>query len=163
MDFHNSSTVIIALIVSNIVSLFILWCSWKKPGIARFLFFLLFTWASFTNGSYSLTKPQVYIEYADFALLSMYKNFILGFFSQHITILVFTVAVSQFLIGVSMLMKGIIFRAGCWGGIIFLISILPLGVGAACPATLIIAAGLFLLQRKNISNYLWQDGAKKLS
>jgi hypothetical protein len=137
-----------------------LWCSWKKPAAARVLYLLLFIWASWTNGKGSLYTNQFYLDYADFTFVPFYKDFILGFFKHHITPFIFTIAVCQFFIGISMLLKGKVFKAGCWGGIVFLVSISPLGIGSTFPATLVMAVGFYLLVRKNNNHYLFQSPIK---
>lgn len=156
MDYTNHQIIVIAYVASNLLALFLLWCSWKKPSLGRLLYFFLFTWAAWTNGKLSLSMPEVYLQYADLTFIPLYKHFILGFFSRHSRPIVFSIAICQFLIAISMLLKGWIFTIGAVGAIIFLICISPLGVGAAIPATLIMATGLFMLMRKNIRTYLWQ-------
>jgi hypothetical protein len=160
MDSPDQRFLIIAYTTSNIVALIMLWCSWKKPATARVLYLLLFIWASWTNVRGALYTNQFYLDYAKFTFIPLYKDFILGFFRHHITPFVFSIAVCQFFIGISMLLKGKIFQAGCWGGIIFLVSISPLGVGAAFPSTLVMAAGFYLLARKNGSHFLFQSSTK---
>ncbi|MFN7118280.1 MAG: hypothetical protein ACK4TA_15880 [Saprospiraceae bacterium] len=164
MDFSNAQVILIAYIASNVVAILMLLASWKKPAIARILYLLLFLWASWANTTTALFAPQLYLEYAQFTFLPLYRDFINGLFSHHVTTLVLGIAVCQFLIGSSMLLKGVIFRLGTMGGIVFLLSIAPLGVGSAFPATLVMAAGLYLLIRKNSNIYLWQAlfGMKKL-
>jgi hypothetical protein len=55
-----------------------------------------------------------------------------------------------------MFMKGMVFRIGAVGAMVFLISIAPLGVGSAFPCTLVMALGLFFLLRRKHIPYLWQ-------
>lgn len=161
MDYSNNQVVIIGVIISNIVALFMLFLSWKKVGIARLLFLVLFTWAGITNITTALKNPHVYLEYADFALIGFYKDFIRGFFSKHITVLVIAIAICQLLTAISMLLKGWIFKLGCVAGMIFLLSILPLGLGSGSPSPLIWAIGLFVLFRKTENRFLWQYLYKK--
>lgn len=155
MDYNNHLIVIIGVTISNIVALIMLWLSWKNPSISRLLFFMLFIWAGVTNLTTAINRPEKYLEYADFAILSFYKEFILGFFSRNITLLVPVIAVCQLLIGVSMMLKGVIFRIGCLGGMIFLMAILPLGWGSGSPAPLFWAVGLLILLQKKINAYWW--------
>lgn len=161
MDYNNNTVVITGVIISNLIALAMVWFSWKKPYVARLLFFLLFIWAGCTNMHTSLHSPELYLEYANFAILPFYKDFILGFFSHHITTMVFTIAICQLLIGISMLLKGGVFKFGCWGGILFLLSILPLGFGSGSPAPFFWAVGLFLLYRKGTNNFLWEGFRSK--
>lgn len=155
MNYNDNAVIITAVLVSNLVALLMLWLSWKRPVTARLFFFLLFIWAGITNISTAVNKPEVYLEYADFAILPFYKNFILGFFSRHITIFVAAIGISQLLIGIAITLRGFIFKAGCTGGIIFLLSILPLGFGSGSPAPLWWAIGLYLLFREKDNLFLW--------
>ncbi len=156
MDFTDPKVIIVAYALSNLIALIVLWCSWKKPNIARLLFFLLFVWASWANSSTVLRTPEVYLEYADFTFLPFYKDFILGFFSRYIQPFVLSIAACQFLIGISMLLKGWVFKLGAIGGILFFVGIAPLGVGSAFPCSIIGALGLYLIYRANIDGFLWR-------
>jgi len=163
MDYNDTNVVIMAVIISNLVALLMLWCSVKKPVIARLLFFLLFAWAGITNTLTSLNRPEVYLEYAEFAWLPVYRDFILGYFSEHARLFVLCIAVCQLLVAISMLMQGNLFRMGCAGGILFLLAILPLGWGSGSPSPLIWAFGLWVLARKNSIRYLWHHLRKNPS
>jgi hypothetical protein len=161
MDFSNHTVVIVAYIFSNLLALGMLWLCWKRSNIARLLFFMLFIWAGFTNAFTSVNNPKAYLEYADYALLAFYKSFINGFFSQHITVIVFSIAIGQILTGMFMFMKGIIFKLGCAGGILFLLAITPLGIGSGSPAPFVWAVGLFMLYKKRVDKYWWCSFKKK--
>ena len=161
MDFSNQIVFIIAYTCTNLLALGMLWLCWKKSSIARLLFFLLFIWAAFANAITSVHNPKDYLNYTDYALLPFYRNIINGFFSQHITVIVFSIAICELVIGISMFLKGAIFKLGCIGGIIFFLAITPLGFGSGSPAPLIWAIGLFILFKKGIENYWWLSFKKK--
>jgi hypothetical protein len=150
--------IIIAYTISNIVAIGFLIVSLKWKQIGRALYAALFIWASYTNWTTVHNNPTSYLGNAKYAI-DFYRNIINGVFSQYITPFVSFVAVCQLLIGLAMLSKGIVFKAGCLGGIIFLVAIAPLGVAAAFPATLTWAVGLIILYRhpfeKNILNNNW--------
>jgi hypothetical protein len=146
------------LLLSNSAAIILLLVAIYRPQIARVLFSLLFVWAAFTNWITVHNNPQVYQEYETMALLPFYKDFIKGFFAEHTISLVSFVAISQLLIGISLLLKGWVFRLACIGGIIFLLAILPLGVGSGFPCTLIMAAGLFMVLKKNKNHFIWEKG-----
>ena len=160
MNGFENTTYLLMYIISNIVALLLLWTAWKRPRAARLLFFLLFAWASWTNWSTALNNPQFYIEYADFSFLSVYKQFIRGWFSKHITEMVIFIAACQALIAISMLLKGWVLKTGAIGAIIFLLAIAPLGVGSAFPFSLIASAALYLIIRKGANEYLWATSKK---
>lgn len=154
MDNLPAKTLIIAYLVSNLVAILMVLCSWRLPQIARVLYALLFGWASWKNATTSLRVPDVYREYARYTFLPVYRNFIEGYFAQHITLIVCFIAACQGLIALSMLFKGRIFQLGALGGIAFLVAIAPLGFGSAFPCTLVIALGLGLLLRQQ-SRSVW--------
>ncbi len=149
-------------IISNVVAILLLWLAWKQPRIARLLFFLIFAWASWTNWTTALHHPQFYIEYADLSFLNIYKQFIRGWFSNHITEAVGLIAICQALIAVSMVLKGWILRLGITGGIIFLLGIAPLGVGSAFPFSLIASGALYLILSSHANDYLWINPKLKM-
>ena len=161
MKAFENPTYLLLYIISNVVAILLLWSAWKQPRIARLLFFLLFAWASWTNWSTALHNPQFYIEYADLSFLSVYKQFILGWFSNHITETVSFIATCQALIAISMLLKGWVLKTGAIGAIIFLFAIAPLGVGSAFPFSLIASAALYLILRNNANEYLWIGSKRK--
>jgi hypothetical protein len=156
MNGWDNSTYVLALVISNMAALLILFCCWKYPRVGRFLFFLLFNWASYTNWSTALHTPQFYLDYADLAFLPSYTTFIKGWFSQHILLMVGCIATGQLLIAISMWLKGWIFTLGTIGGIIFLLGILPLGVGAGFPFPVIAAIAFYLLLTNPSIDYLWK-------
>ena len=148
---------VILLLISNVVAILQLTAAIKWPRIARVSFFLLFAWASWTNWKTSQQTPQFYLDYADFTWSRWYRTFINGWFAEHIKSVVGFVAICQGLIAVSMLLKGRTFKSGCIGGILFLVSILPLGIGAGFPCTATMAIALFILLKKNSSFFLWKS------
>jgi hypothetical protein len=150
----ESRIFLVAYTVSNLVAIFMLFAAMKWPRIARALFFLLFAWASLANWRISTESPNLYLQYADSAFLDIYKQFINGWFASHIQITVGFIATCQGLIALCMFTKGSLFKIGCTGGIVFLISILPLGFYAAFPCTLIMAIAMFMMLRKQKS-FMW--------
>lgn len=155
MKGFDNSTYLILYIISNIAAMLLLLAAWKTPKISRLLFFLLFAWASYTNFTYAIHNPTAYLEYADLSFLNVYKQFILGWFSKHTVVMIGFIATCQALIAISMLLKGWVFKTGCVGAIIFLVAIAPLGVGAAFPCTIIMAAALLVILKKSPERYLW--------
>jgi len=156
--FHISQTTFwIAYTISNGLAILALLYAKKHPGLIRIFFLLLFLSACVTNTYIVKDSPWAYQDYADTAV-PVYERFILGAFARIITPMILGVAAWQLLIGLSMLMKGRLFRAGCWAGIIFLVSIAPLGLNAAFPSTLIMAMALFRLQSNDDASYLWSRG-----
>ena len=149
MEHLNNESYTGLLVVSNIVAVLQLFAAFKWPAIARFSFFFLFAWASWTNWVTSQHTPHVYLEYADFAWSRAYREFITGWFSQHIELAVGCIATCQALIAIAILLKGFLFLIGCIAAIIFLLAILPLGIGAGFPCTAIMAIALLVLLKKH--------------
>jgi hypothetical protein len=140
---------VILLLISNAIAVLQLVAAVKWPRIARWSFFLLFAWACWMNWSTSLQTPEVYLDYANLTWGSWYGNFINGWFAQHIPLAVGAIASCQGLIAIAMLLKGWFFKAGAIAAIIFLLCIVPFGVGSGFPATVIMAAAIFILLKKH--------------
>jgi len=152
-------TYLILYMISNIIAVLMLWSAWKHHRSLRLMFFLLFSWASWANWSAAIQTPQFYLDYADLAFFDSYSNLIHGWFSQHNTMVVGFIATCQVLIAVSMLLKGRLLKIGALGGIIFLLAIVPLGVGSAFPCTLIMAIAMLSILREKQTSYLWVNHA----
>ena len=146
----------IAYSVSNLAALLLLWACWKKPAWGRLLFFLLFGWAAWFNSTMALSTPDIYTGYAQYAFFAVYRQFINGFFAEHTAPFVLAIALGQAGVAVGMLAKGWLFRLGAIGGMLFLVSIAPLGIGSAFPATLLMAGAIWMLYRQGSGQWLWQ-------
>ena len=151
---------IIMLIISNVVAILQLVAAVKWSRIALISFAILFAWASWVNWRQSQQNPQVYMGYADLTWSAWYSDFINGWFAKHTKLAVGFIATCQGLIAISFLFKGWVFRIGAVGAIIFLISILPFGVGSGFPCTAIMAIAVFVLLRKNSANLAWKKNQK---
>lgn len=144
----------LAYTASNLIALCLLWAAWAKPTLARFLFFVLFAWASYANTSMALHNPGDYLTYAEYSWLPFYRDFINGFFAQHTQEMVLIIAAGQLCIAMALWGKGWVFRLGCIGGMAFLLGIAPLGFSSAFPFSLIAGAGLWLLWKNSGETYL---------
>ncbi|MCC7502100.1 MAG: hypothetical protein IT229_06205 [Flavobacteriales bacterium] len=146
---------LVMFIMANALALILLLAAWKWVRAARWMFVLLLAWASWTNASTALNDPEAYLEYADLTWSKTYSDIILGPFAEHITRYVGMVAVCQALIALSLLLKGFILRVGSLGGIVFLLAIVPFGVGSGFPCTLVMAVALFMVMRKEARHWPW--------
>jgi len=142
MNALENKIYLIAYVISNLFALTLLFLSFKHVKLSRFLFFLLFGWASWANWTTAVNSPDDYLNYADLTFLPVYKNFILGWFSVHISALVGFIAISQALIAFSLLLKGWAYKLGVIGAVIFLVAIMPLGIGSAFPCTMVLAIAM---------------------
>ncbi|HKH60907.1 MAG TPA: hypothetical protein VKA49_08750 [Flavitalea sp.] len=147
----------IAYIISNVLGIVFLISSFTLPRLSRLLYAVLFGWASWANWSMVINNPQDYLSYADLTFLTFYRSFILGWFKDHVQLSVGLIATVQALIAISLLMKGRVYKLGLLGGILFLVAIIPLGVGSAFPCTVLLAAGLVML--RNEDTWLWQSNS----
>lgn len=145
---------LIPWIISNVVGILMLLAAYKKPRLARGMLFLLFGWASWFNYTTAHATPEVYLDYASMSV-GLYSEFIMGWFSHHITPFISVIAVGQGMIALGMLLRGLWVKLGCIGAIIFLMSIAPLGVGAGFPFSITVSIGAYLILRKGEHDYLW--------
>ena len=152
---------LLMFIVSNIVGVFILWSGYKNPKLARFIFFLLFGWASWINYSLSHSNPSAYLEYAEMSV-NWYSSFIKGWFADHVTTLVTLIAVGQGVIAIGMLLKGWMVKLACVGVIIFLLAIAPLGVGSAFPFSITVGLASYFIIRRDDHDFIWSVNWPKM-
>ena len=136
---------IIPYVISNAVSVGLLAVAIVRPRLALGLFVFVFLGAGLFNSYTALTEPEVYWDYEGMAVSKVYREFIAGFFSQHTKAIVLLIALGQLCVA-ALLCKQNLRRLGVIGGCIFFLAIIPLGVGSAFPCTLLMAAGLVLME-----------------
>jgi hypothetical protein len=146
---------IIPYIISQVAGLVILIVAWRRTRWARWLFALLFLWASATNMYTGLSDPDVYLRYADMAI-PPYRDFINGWFSHYNHIIIPLIAFGQLLIAAGMLLRKTWVKLACIGAVIFLLSIAPLLVGSAFPFSFTVSIAALLIYRNDHKNYAWQ-------
>lgn len=140
------SEFIVPYTASNIISLVLVFTAFKWPGLTRSLFLLIFLAAGIVNMYTALTTPEDYLNYREYALLGIYRNFIDGFFSQHVQVIVCVIATGQLTIAALLTRRGLPLNMAVIGGVIFFIAIAPLGIGSALPAPLLLAAALIAMK-----------------
>ena len=134
---------------------------WKN--LTRFLFVLIFLWASYLNISTVLEDPKDYLSYANYAWFRLYRDFINGYFADHSVPIIMVIAFYQLVIAILLTGKGTWAK---WGGImaiVFLILIAPLGIGSGFPSSLILAVAVYLVIRKPVVDNLKQVLIKKFN
>ncbi len=82
----------------------------------------------------------------EMAVLDVYKEFIAGFFIQHSKAIVLLIALGQLCTAALLLYKQNLRRLSVGGGCIIFEAIAPLGVGSAFQSTLLMVAGLVLME-----------------
>jgi len=152
---------LVPYLISQAASLIILIVAWKRTRWARWLFFVLFLWASATNMYIGLTDPDSYLDNARFAI-PLYQDFINGWFSHYNHIIIPLIAVGQFFISIGMVLHGWWVKFACIGSIIFLLSIAPLMVGAAFPFSITVSIASWLIFLNDDKNYIWKMQEKGL-
>lgn len=153
----DNNTYIIAYFISNIIALLMVLAAVKAPRLGRLLFFLLFGWAAIFNAYLAATNPAVYQAYAYTAISSWYHDFILGaWFGTNAPQLISAIAAGQAFIAIGVCLKGPVYRLGLWAAVIFLLAIMPLGMGSAFPCTIAMAVAALILLRNNNHRFIWQ-------
>ncbi len=138
------------------ISLLVLWVTWKRIEVGRLLLVLLFLWASYINSKTALSSPMDYLDYAQYTWSNWYREFILGYFAAHTKPLVLMIAGGQFIIAVLLSTKNLLVKIGAWGGIVFFLSIIPLGIASGFPTTLILAVAAYRITRQSFPHHLIQ-------
>lgn len=106
-------------LLSNSIAILILVAAIRKTKLARLLFALLFGWACWINYTTAHYNPEEYLNYAVLTPFDLYRDFIKGWFKEHIIIMVTIIAFGQGLIALGMLLKGWMVRLACFGAIVF--------------------------------------------
>ena len=89
----------------------------------------------------------MYVDYAWLTPFQWYSQVMTGWFAANVTEVVTVVSIGQGLIAVGLLMGGIYARIAAVGTIIFLMVVLPLGLGSAFPAPILMAIGAYFVFR----------------
>ena len=157
----TDTQVLVANIVSNVAAWLVLFVSWRWRNAGRLLFLLLFLWAAQVNLRLALWNPGVYLDYARWAV-SPYRQFILGPFARHITLIVAAIAVGQAAIAILVASRGRAVTLGLVGAITFLLAIAPLGRGSAFPFSLTAALAAAVLMSSRYPRSLMAEAADRL-
>lgn len=145
---------LVPYIISQFVAIGFLAAAARNTRLARLLFSILFLYAAFFNLQLSLKNPEVYLDYGSMAL-PFYRNFIEGWFSRHIQIVVPLIAAGQFLIGIGMLFHSWWVKWACIGAMTFLMAIVPLMVGSAFPFPLVVSMAAWIVLQTDQKDFLW--------
>ena len=133
--------------VANVLALIMAITCWKRPKWGQLLFAINFIGAAIFNGVFWYLEPGEYTYYSEFVWLDSYRNFILGPFLENLRLILGLIILFQLYIGFGLLSKGWWLKSAVVLGILFLVGIVPFGLGAAFPATLIQSVGLFLIYK----------------
>ena len=147
--------------VSNGIAILILLVAIWKTKLARLLLVVMFAGACWVNYTLAHSNPEDYLDYANLTPFSLYRDFINGWFKEHITLMVTAISIGQGLIALGMLLKGWWVRLAGIGAVIFLIAIIPLGIGSGFPFSIIAIVAIYFILRNDDLNYLWKCRSDK--
>lgn len=142
--------------VSNSIAILLLIAAIKKPKLARLLFVIIFASAFLINITTALKTPEVYLDYGMLTPFDFVRDFINGWFKEHISLMVALIALGQALIAIGMILRGWLMQTAAIGAIIFLLAIAPLGLGSGFPFSLITVLALYFILKKDNCDYLWK-------
>jgi len=152
---------LVAWSIANFVSLAIGFVCFKNSKSGRRIFALVFFIASLLNTILAVFRPSFYLEYGRFSILSIYEEFIYGTFSRNTTILVLLIAICQMAVACGLLGRGIYRTTAIIGALLFLLAMIPLGIGSGFPATLFLIAGLLHILDENGKMNGWLTREKR--
>lgn len=132
-------------LISIVIAISFLVAAIYKPLFARKLYAALFVYATLVNAAVAVYAPQSYLGNARYALFEGLRTFILGWFSQHVGLVVGVISLCQAAITAGLIIGGNAARVALVGAIVFFLAIAPLGVASAFPSSLIWAAGAIWL------------------
>lgn len=124
--------------ISNAVAIGILAAAVFRPNLARWAIAAIFAYACVFNAQLALRDPGQYQGFADLAIVPFYRDFIVGPFKEHGRELLLAIAIGQGAIAIGMATPRLLWM-GALGASVFLMSIAPLGVGAAFPFSVLVS------------------------
>ena len=136
-------------LVTSLVSALLLFFAWRRPRVGRGLYAVLFLGAAAFNAVTALRTPEVYVEGFAPRAIGPFREFIERVVALAPQAFVLAVAGGQVLVGLGLVVgRGLPLAGGAAGAAFFLVAISWLGVGAAFPLNLVLAAGALLLLRE---------------
>ena len=149
----SDPNVLVPIVITNLIALGLFYVGWKWSKAGRIVFGIIFLGASLINGYLLFSQPGIYLSYGENALAQGYKTFIYGLFAEHLRVFLGLIVFGQFLISLGLLFIRKIFLPAILGAILFLLAILPLGIGSAFPSTLIMALSVWIIARKEMKRW----------
>ena len=120
--------------------------SLAKPKAGRIYFGILFVLTSMINFLIGLLNPQILPPITDYALIPLYRDITIHIIAPIAAPFLFLLAAFELAVGVLMLSKHTSVKIGLVGGLVFCVSIIP--VGPETVANVLLAAGLAWLLTK---------------
>jgi hypothetical protein len=129
----------------------------KWPRVARSIFSILFLGAGVWNLFASLTMPHFYVTTYGPLATPPYAAFINGPFAANPALFVVPIALGQLAIGILATGTGPWVRLAMIGGMVFLLAIAPMGVGAAFPFSVFVIVAAYLVYRRPFATSMFAD------
>ncbi|HEY1306924.1 MAG TPA: hypothetical protein VGF24_25395 [Vicinamibacterales bacterium] len=139
---------LVMYLVANAIGLVLLELGYWTPRVARWAWIGIFVWAAAINTITAAVEPWVYLVYGALTPSQWYQDFIAGWFSRHIPVVVTSIAVGQLTIAILLSGRARARQFGVFGATIFLLAIAPLGVGSGFPFSLSAIASLVIMERR---------------
>ncbi len=153
---ENLVEYLVPWVITNVVAILLLIAAIWKPKLSRLLFSILFGWACWINYTTANNTPEDYLNYATLTPFEFYREFINGWFKEHVTIMVTLISIGQGMISIGMLLNKWFVRLACVGAIVFLMAIAPLGIGAGFPFSITVSIALYFILKKDGLNFIWK-------
>ncbi len=138
----------IPIFVSNLLAIVLMLLSYHFPRVLRVIWGAVFIIAGIINLITVYNNPLIYIEGFGPTAIPFYQEIIYGPFSEYPGFYITLISIGQIIIGGMIWSKKFWFILGCLGAVIFLLAIVPLGVGSAFPSTVFMALAIIFLMRK---------------
>jgi hypothetical protein len=139
---------LVPYLISNAVAVLLLLFAFKRPEVTRWACVLIFLSAAVVNTRLAIIRPLEYVDYGALTPSALYREFIYGWFSQHVRMLVLPIAAGQLAIAVLLTRSRPWRQLGTAGAVLFLLGIAPLGVGSAFPFSFLIISAMIVMERR---------------
>jgi len=150
IEFANPIFTVFVLV--NLSSLVVLFWTWRAEDAGRIIYAVVFLLAGIINGWLGIFNPKIYLFFGENTLWSLYENFIYGLFDRHTSAFIVSIAIGQLLIAAGLFFRGKLWFIAIYGAIFFIWALLPLGIGAAFPATFFMLLTLIIIVRREDGN-----------
>ena len=139
---------LVPYLISNAVAVLLLLTAFKRPEVTRWACVVIFLAAAVVNTRLAIIRPLDYVDYGGFTPFALYREFIYGWFSRHVRMLVLPIAAGQLAIAVLLTRSWPWRELGIAGAVLFLLGIAPLGVGSAFPFSFLLIGALLVMERR---------------
>ncbi len=144
----RGSSLLVPYVATSLGALALLLAAWLRPRAGRVLYALLFLGAGAFNAVTALRTPDVYVQGFAPHAIGPFREFIERVVALAPDAIVLAIAIVQVLAGAAIAAgRGWVLVGGVVVAAMFLAALSWLGVGAAFPANLVMAAGALLLLR----------------